>query len=298
VTVMSYPEPKPLVLASKSPTSMIISWKKSENISKYSIQYTQQDTIQNVYNATNEIFSNETAYFQIDSLEPKTKYNFTLLLTFNNSNQTYRWTSPEKIEFETDGDRPSPPGRPLVEHVADNVYKVTWNASKDNGAVILEYILESKRDHKFINKDKEKEVDSLRARRSVNENGSGYSADVEPIYVTEMPNEIEDDIYHDEQWAVKYHGVESHWIVTDLNNIEQYIFRVRANNFYGQSDWSLISEFVNNTSHRSGEIMSSAKMTNWLTIAIVSISITFICICLAYVLIGKLISLSINVQFN
>lgn len=297
VIVTSYPEPKPLFRASnsRSPTSMIIAWEKPENISNFLIQYSQQDFIQNIFNATNQIKTDEKiSYFQIDGLEPKTKYNFTLLLTFINSNRTYRWTSQDKMEFETDGDVPSPPGRPLVEYLTNNVYKVTWNQSKENGAPILEYILESKRDYKFIVKENHNEVESTRARRSVvNENGSGFNQDVvetldddvsEITSENEIPNEID---IPDEKWSVKYRGIESHWIVTNLTNIEQYIFRVSAVNSYGTSNWSLTSDFVNSTNPILHGGLNNPRISNWVTILIVAFSSVVIIACVASLCIGK-----------
>lgn len=40
------------------------------------------------------------------------------------------------------GDRPSPPGTPNIQHVKADVYQVLWEASRNNGAPILFYMLE------------------------------------------------------------------------------------------------------------------------------------------------------------
>lgn len=299
VIVKSYPEPKPLVLSSITPTSMIVMFTLPENVSSYAVQYSQyQDQGYVLSNASNIIIENKThVFYQIDSLEPKTKYNFSIMLVFKNSDRSYHWTPLTKIEFETHGDRPSPPGRPIIEYVTEKVYKVTWNASKENGAPITKYVLESKREiHKstfLIEKDKE----NRKRKRSVNGNGSEFNLDQEMNdveIVTEMPNEIEEDI--EDKWFIRYRGPESHWIVTDLHPIEQYVFRVQAVNDYGTSNWSLISEFVNSTNYKPGGGLNTARMSNVLTIIIVSISITFILLCLIYILISKYGILFVKLQ--
>lgn len=43
------------------------------------------------------------------------------------------------------GDRPSPPGMPIIQHLKADVYQVWWEASKSNGGKIDMYKLEGKR---------------------------------------------------------------------------------------------------------------------------------------------------------
>lgn len=42
------------------------------------------------------------------------------------------------------GDRPTRPGRPVMQHLSSGAYQVAWEPSKDNGAAIDAYILEGK----------------------------------------------------------------------------------------------------------------------------------------------------------
>lgn len=273
VTVISYPEPQEVKLNSTTPTSMIIMWNTPENISSFAIQFTKQDSHE-IFNVSNfllqDVFNNK--FYQVDNLEPKTKYSFSLLLIYVNSNQTYRWSPSDKIEFETLGDAPSSPGKPIVEHVTETVYKVTWNASKDNGAAILEYVLEAKRVFNIAEFEKEKD---LRSKRSVGDSNdvSLDHNEIDDETVTEMPNEVEEK--PEEKWTIKYRGVESHWIVTDLNPIDQYIFRVSALNSYGLSSFSHISEFLNATFKHldSSNTINSEKSNVWLLMVSLPISI-------------------------
>lgn len=288
VTVISYPEPQRVQLNSTTPTSMIIMWNPPENVSSFAIQFSRQD-VSDIINVTNFLLQDEfkNKFYQVDDLEPKTKYNFSLLLTYVNSNRTYRWSSSNKIEFETLGDAPSSPGKPIVEHVTETVYKVTWNASKDNGAPITEYVLEAKRVFNIAEFEKEKE---LRSKRSVGDSNDG-NLDVNELddeAVTEMPNDVEDK--PEEKWTVKYRGTESHWIVTDLNPIDQYIFRVSALNSYGLSAYSPISEFLNSTFKHSdaSNTINSERSNVWLFMVSLPISIILLGIFLVCAILSKL----------
>lgn len=274
VNVISFPEPLHIKLNSTTPTSMIIMWNSPENVSSFAIQFTKQDS-SDIVNVTNFLLQDvdNNKFYQVDDLEPKTKYNFSLLLTYINSNRTYRWSPPmDRIEFETLGDVPSCPGKPIVEHVTETVYKVTWNASKDNGAPITEYVLESKRVFNLAEFEKEKDSRSKRSVGDSNDVNSDHN-EIDYEQITEMPNEVDEK--PEEKWVVKYRGAESHWIVTDLTSIDQYIFRVSALNSYGMSDHSPISEFLNSTFKFSDQsnAINSEKSNVWLLMVSLPISI-------------------------
>lgn len=291
VTVVSYPEPQPIKMNSTTPTSMIIMWHQAENVTSFGIQYTKSDSSE-IINATNCIVEDKfnNKFFQVDNLEPKTKYNFSLVIIYVNSNRTYRWVPTEKIEFETLGDVPSPPGKPIVEHVQGTVYKVTWNASKDNGAPVTDYILESKRIYNFAEFEKEKEYRSKRSVGDSNDVTSDHN-DIDHEEVTEMPNEVDDK--PEEKWTEKHRGPETHWIIPDLSPIDQYIFRVSAINSYGVSFHSPISDFLNATMKLnelgSSNTINSEKSNMWLLM--VSLPISF-------VLLGLLLVCAICGEFH
>ncbi|CRK90687.1 CLUMA_CG004384, isoform A, partial [Clunio marinus] len=274
IIVVSYPEPKIVQMNSTTPTSMIIAWNPPENVSSFAIQYTKQDSNEmfNVTNFLDNKFNNK--FYLVDNLEPKTKYIFSLSLTYINTNRSYRWAPTEKIEFETLGDVPSSPGKPIIEHVTETVYKVTWNASKDNGAMIIEYVLESKRIFNFAEFEKEKEMRYKRSFSDTNDVGQDHNEVEIDEGQTEIPNEVEEK--PEEKWTEQYRGVESHWIVTDLNPIDQYIFRVRASNSYGDGPYSVISDFLNATNFKNSDLTSAVnyeKSNVWLLMISLPISI-------------------------
>lgn len=298
VTVISYPEPQNIQLNSTTPTSMIIMFCKPQNVSSFTIQFTKQEAHE-VVNVTSFLVQDESEnrFYQVDDLEPKTKYNFSLLLTFVNSNRTYRWTSQEKIEFETLGDVPSFPGKPIVEHVTETVYKVMWNASKDNGAPITEYILESKRVYNIAEFEKEKEQRYKRSVGASNDVNQDHS-EIDPDEATEIPNEVEEK--PEEKWTVKYRGAESHWIVTDLLSIDQYIFRVRAINSYGVSAFSPISDFLNSTFKHSdlSDTVNGERSNVWLVMILLPISLVILVMILVCAILSKFESISNSLFYH
>lgn len=270
VMVLSYHEPPPIRLYSRTSTSMIVKWNKPENIVSSNIQFSKVDSNE-TFNVSKLDTTDEEhfEYYLVDSLEPKTKYNFSILLGYMNSNRTYLWAPGEKIEFETFGDVPSSPGKPLVQYVKETVYKVSWNASRDNGAPIIKYILESKRVANQAEYDEEK---NSRYKRSVESND--VSMDNNEVDIDEEPTEIPPDTDPEEKWKLQYNGTESHSIITDLNPIDHFIFRVKAVNSYGSSLYSSISDFINSTSLISSPSNNSNGEKSNLPLLLISLPIS------------------------
>jgi proto-oncogene tyrosine-protein kinase ROS len=277
VFVVSYPNPQSITLNSTTPTSMIIEWTPPENMSSYEIQYSRQDAYNVVYNVNKSLMPEHHNFFMIDGLDPKTRYNFSILLKYVNSNQTYRWTSPQKIEFETLGDVPSSPGRPSIEFFKENVYKIVWNASKDNGAQITEYVLES---FTVLNPTEWENDKRSKVKRSVDESNdiSHDASDIEHE-VTDIPNEIDDKT--DEKWIERYTGPETHWIATgaELPPIDKLVFRVKSYNSYGWSNYSPMSNLINNTLISSKNRIKAEPTSIWLWFIAILITISIVIIC-------------------
>jgi hypothetical protein len=275
VYLSSYPEPSSIVLNSTTSTSMIIMWHQPENVTWSVIEYGDPESLEAV-NVTNLLLKDEfnNKFYQIDQLEPKTKYNFSMLLKYVNTDKVYRWSPPKKIEFETKCDVPSPPGKPTVTRVElTEVVEISWNPSKDNGAKIAFYVLESKR---VANRaEYEKEL-SLRTKRSAdyNEVEDGQNDEV----ITELPPD--EDHEKDEKWTEKYIGSDAHCTIK-MDKIDLVIFRVKANNSYGFSAYSAISDF-NATFYNNGATISKEKsnvllLMISLPITIIFLGIIFVC---------------------
>jgi hypothetical protein len=222
---------------------MIIHWERPENVLNFEIQFTKQDAYSDVHKTNKSIEPEKPSHFRIEGLEPKTKYNFSIVLKYVNSNRTYRWTPPHKIEFETLGDRPSPPNKPTVRKSHNTIY-VEWNKPRENGADITEYILESMK----VSSSEHSAAKESRHKRSVEE-----SNDINH----ENHNEIEQDVTEppvvvdvekpkvETEWKQIYKGFHAQYIYSG-HDIEDQIFRVKALNEYGWSDYSASSEPVNN----------------------------------------------------
>ena len=271
VYLSSYPEPPPIVRNNTTSTSMIIMWKQPENVSSFAIVYSDQESLE-PKNVSTLLLQDESnnKFFQIDQLEPKTKYNFTMLLKYVNSDKTYRWSPTTKIEFETKCDVPSPPGRPFVKRVTEIISKISWTPSKDNGAQIEFYVLESRR---VSNLDEYEKENSLRTKRAaVSTEFDDEQSDAEHEAVTEPPFDVDHE--QDEKWTERYAGSESHYLA-NIEGIDKYIFRVKANNSYGFSVYSLISDFANSTYPLTENTTLSSDKPNILLLMI-SVPITII----------------------
>lgn len=277
VFVLSYPEPKSIHLNSTSPTSMIIEWERPENMQSYAIQYTKQDVYNTVYSINQTISIEHENFFHIEGLEPKTKYNFSIIIKYVNSNRTYKWMPQYKIEFETLGDRPSVPDKPVIKKRQNNIY-IEWNVSRDNGAAIDEYLLETLRIGSDQEKSPGKESKHKRSIDELNDVSNENHNDIEEE-VTDIPSEVNEKIK--EEWKEIHRGPHNHYIYTN-NDIEFYIFRVKAHNSYGWSDFSLSSDPVNNMTFEGSGNLSRAEFNNfWITIITTLIGIIFFClICL------------------
>lgn len=280
IYVLSYPEPQVIKLSSITPTSMIIEWNPPENISQFEIQYSKQDEYDDIHNVTDPLRPHPN-YFHIENLEPKTKYNFSISIKYVNSNRTYHWIPQQKIEFETHGDVPTAPGKPVIEFFKDNVYKIVWNASKENGAAIIEYALESKKNYT-------EEWDEKRSKRSVDDSNDVNQDISFHDDITEIPTDIIN--YKNQDWTLCYNGVDTHYIATELEQIDQHIFRVRARNSYGWGPFSQPSEVVNSTQINIGRFPNGikAESSNFLML-LMSLLFTFLVIfmCVTCSIVGK-----------
>lgn len=259
---------------------MTLRWNKPEHVFKYVIQYSSpenSDWIDGFSSDIDVIYqideSNRTYYF-IGNLLPKTKYQFSLKLYYAQSPlRAYRWppqqTDDSRYVFETLGDAPSAPGKPMVKSVTENIFQVIWEQSRENGASIEEYLLETKiqiEDNLVIERVE-------RVERSINDSNSVTSfrnedlnevhldfqeyenmlktqsnPTTEPVRVepkepeiTTYPSEETEDGYG---WHKQYSGIDNYWIINDLDQITDHVFRVRARNSYGWGPFSEISEVV------------------------------------------------------
>lgn len=168
----------------------------------------------------------KTNHYELNELLPKTKYQFTILLYYPYREEPYLWPRDRDILFETMADKPAAPGRPVVTKLRQDVYKVSWEPAKDNGAVIEEYALEA-----LVTQSK-------RAARLVMPTGEENALVVDTNGGNDTGSITEVETY-DEHWSQVYNGTDVYWIIPERHTIQNNLFRVRARNSYG---WSLYSD--------------------------------------------------------
>lgn len=229
VPVKTLPEPQKITLLNVTSKSLTLSWPPYQYTDDFYIVYRPKE--HDKYEGTTVNRTHWKNPFQITGLNPKTIYLFTITLHFKSRKDGYIWPEGGKsFSFETLGDRPDAPGKPQIEQVNGDVYKITWTQSTPNGANIEEYNLEGLRYRR----------DRTRRSTDLEEN------DLPTVYSTSMATEA--PIYVDERdpisdnWTVYYSGRDTYWIPNDLNQITEYSFRVRARNSYGWSEYSVLSE--------------------------------------------------------
>ncbi|XP_053678090.1 proto-oncogene tyrosine-protein kinase ROS [Anopheles nili] len=225
--IQTYPKPSDIEQVSVNSTAVRLRWIPPANCHKYKIQYSiaGHHNWVTLFDSLVPVPVWHNYYYTLEGLLPKTKYLFTILLHYPLREEPYLWPRDRVFLFETMADRPAAPGRPLVTHLRQDVYKVSWEPAKDNGATIEEYGLEA-----LVSQSK-------RAARSV---GAPDGDDEEPAGGDGLNGTVpasELDMY-DEHWSQVYNGTDIYWIIPERYAIHNNLFRVRARNSYGWGPYS------------------------------------------------------------
>lgn len=211
VQVDTYPEPENLILTNRTAYSLEISWKISPFVDRFVLEYTSLTSNEWQAIPTKTNVQENTVQATATNLAPKTSYKFRLSLLYPKFTERYVWPGDSRFIWETLGDKPSPPGVPIIQYVKTNTYKVWWEASKDNGAPIELYMLEGL------------ELLNYRTKRSTNRSVA-YFHTAPSIDIKE------------ETWIPFYNGTETSWIIDGLTEKYRYEFRVSALNAHGWSE--------------------------------------------------------------
>nr|ALV82505.1 sev [Leptinotarsa decemlineata] len=251
VKITTYPEPPILKLVKKTAYNLEISWEPIEYIEKYVVVYAPITTedwreIEKMKEA------NKSVVMVVENLKPSMTYKFRMKLLYEGNEEMYVWPGDARFTFETLGsDVPSPPGMPLIQYITPNIYKVIWEASRDNGAPVEMYKLEGKI------------LRFYRTKRSTNR--------TVPFYNTSPSVELEDP----DEWRVFYNGTTS-WIISGLDEKHKYAFRVSAYNSYGWSNTSEESNEFDPMAARMAEKQNPMKLILIATLVPISICVIFI----------------------
>lgn len=240
VNILTYPEPRDMELKLRTPTELEIDWDSPENVTKYSIQYSAIGST-NWATIYDSVKGNHMKFIARNLL-PKTQYRFVILLSYTRSNISYIWPPDQRFVFETLGDIPSSPGKPLCKKLKDTYYHVMWEPSKDNGAEIEYYSLEVL--------EKKKTPDNRVKRSTISSSEKEYDDDDEEEEqqddhtdsgTTQTVDEVK-SFTIENQWVEMYNGTDAFWSSAFPQPITQYKFRVRAKNLYGWGPYSQESE--------------------------------------------------------
>lgn len=238
VEIVTLPEPEKITLVNATSQSLTIFWRPYD-ASRFVIECwaVEHDLYRTTATLTSDNITDLQGPLEIKGLVPKTDYLFTMSLHFPKRSEPYVWPEDgRKFLFQTLADRPSPPGRPQVIQLPNDIFQVRWLAAMENGAAIEEYSLEAVR------------YRAKRERRSKEPELVEDDSELQPIYSTSMATSVPlsteelDPIADD--WKVYYNGTDTYWIVDDkdLEPVNMYTFRVRARNLFGWSEFSKDSE--------------------------------------------------------
>ncbi|CAH0553544.1 unnamed protein product [Brassicogethes aeneus] len=260
VQITTYPKPADLEMANKTANSFKLLWSKSTNMQEYRVEYSPITS--NEWKLAD--ISKKDKFITINNLKPKMQYKFRLQILYNKYPEWYLWPIDSRFTFETLGDRPSPPGIPIIQYAKPNVYKVLWEAAKDNGAPIEIYMLEGMKIKTYRDK-----------RSTTNTNRSAW------FYTAPSIEEEE------RQWESLYNGTNTSWIIKGLSDKFKYSFRVSALNSYGWSNPSKESMEFDFT-----EAARWAEKQNPESLILIAIGIPFIIVmcyvfCILYTYVRK-----------
>ncbi|XP_039452249.1 proto-oncogene tyrosine-protein kinase ROS isoform X4 [Culex pipiens pallens] len=280
VNIVTFPEPEEIMLQSISSTELSVKWRPHVNISTYKLQYSAMGSKvwETVFETGVNVSSPEDDIFQVTGLQPKTQYRFIVLLFYPNRQDPYMWPSDTKFIYETEADRPSAPGRPIVTQIRQEFYRVIWEAAKDNGAPIQEYALEALvRSPRNTNRVERSAVTAA-GSAELEDYGEDDMNNTIPTRVDVSSTDSEEYETFDEHWEQVYNGTEVYWFIPENRPLHKHTFRVRAKNSCGWGPYSGESEPISAP-------LISGQASSFLIIGVIAASsillliFVLICVC-------------------
>lgn len=247
---------------------------------RYKLQYSAMGSKvwETVFETGVNVSSPEDDIFQVTGLQPKTQYRFIVLLFYPNRQDPYMWPSDTKFIYETEADRPSAPGRPIVTQIRQEFYRVIWEAAKDNGAPIQEYALEALvRSPRNTNRVERSAVTAA-GSAELEDYGEDDMNNTIPTRVDVSSTDSEEYETFDEHWEQVYNGTEVYWFIPENRPLHKHTFRVRAKNSCGWGPYSGESEPISAP-------LISGQASSFLIIGVIAASsillliFVLICVC-------------------
>ncbi|XP_054720908.1 proto-oncogene tyrosine-protein kinase ROS-like [Uloborus diversus] len=201
IQVKTYELPQDLILYNATSTSLLLSWvSPSDSSTLYHVlEYKKHGESKWHSSSKGEKTDSSIKYiFLVESLTPKTKYLFRLILTYRRAELIYPKNS--AFEYTTSGDVPSVPGEPELHHMKSDLYEVVWEPAFNYGYEQLFYELQIKSESldawmslsnttntQYIVEKISGNINYEFRVRAVNEYGeSNFSYSEKPFYVPEL----------------------------------------------------------------------------------------------------------------
>ncbi|XP_061402666.1 protein sevenless [Musca vetustissima] len=267
LTINTYAEPQPLLLLDAQPRNLTLYW----NSSSIAYRSVILECLPHSQDPDETAFSVDITHLSgnvtITNLEPKTKYEFYFKLTYPQAEQAYIWPTEPSTHFiyETLGTVPGRPGRPMLEHISGEIFKIQWDAAERHGAASLQYSLEGLQARTV-----------KRSRREAVASYLNYTSSISVISQLPWAEELQPI---EDKWIVVCNTTELSCIVRQLHTLRLLMFRVRAHSHeYG---WGAYSE----DSERVLEPYVSPQKRNSLVLAIMApVVIVATCVIILFVI--------------
>lgn len=211
-SVSTYELPNNLTLARSTSREIDLTWTApgSHVILSHRVEYLKPSTSEWRYFTSEATEPNRTYIYPLRKLLPKTDYSLRMVLTYRSSlNDTFPWPRSGHFAFQTLGDSPDRTKSPSVVNLGRDLYQVEWEEVPRNGGEVLVYELQVKTVSEVIEQRDDGSTQSVR---------------------------------QESDWITAYNSTNNHWIIRNLPSQNQYVFRVRAMNEYGEGQFSAASE--------------------------------------------------------
>lgn len=230
LVVETFEQPPDLQLLSRGPENLTLHWLPPTDVSSTMLVCQQLNADENEFSID---ITNKSELVVITELEPKTKYEFHLELYYPHVARPYQF--PERFIFETLGDHPSSPGKPQIEHIAGEIFKVSWEPARSNGSPVTEYSLEALQSRLMLAAKRKRRSSAPDNENVVVETAANNTI----ISMRDLLPWAEELQPLEDKWLVYCNTTELSCIVRDLYTMRLLMFRVRARNeAYGWGPYS------------------------------------------------------------
>ncbi|KAJ8678681.1 hypothetical protein QAD02_014468 [Eretmocerus hayati] len=235
-----YPEPNNITLVAASSDALNISWVPMEDfILNYTMQFANKDT--DDWQAVHPYMDqNGVVIYQVSGLLSDEYYKFRILLRYRDHTENFVWPLDDKFTFHTLEDIPTAPGAPVLENLQSSNHQLKWDPSKSLVSQNLLYFLEAK--------------------------------------VVDSPLNSKNDRNSSTDWISYYNGSVNWWDI-ETNMHQKYLFRVKAKNAYGFSNWSEVSSVIDLTDTSRAMVIAQEHLGLILGLCIPTALILFLCLC-------------------